>query len=101
MNPRTIFFFNAKVILKNIKYTTNDKILKERENCQFQFPKGLNNLFLRLRKKSTQTILRTNYLHKNKKMSAVTLDVAPERPTERCSPRFRPGDRFWSQRSNN
>ena len=45
------FFFNAKVILKNIKYTTNDKILKERENCQFQFPKGLNNLVLRLRNK--------------------------------------------------
>ena len=33
-------------------------------------------------------------------MSAVPLDVAPERRTERYSPRFRPGDRFWSQVSD-
>ena len=33
-------------------------------------------------------------------MSTVPLDVAPERRTERCSPRFRPGDRFWSQVSD-
>ena len=26
--------------------------------------------------------------------TAVPLDVVPERRTERCSPRFRPGDRF-------
>ena len=39
-------------------------------------------------------------LHKDRKMSAVPLDVAPERRTERCSPRFRPGDRFWSQVSD-
>ena len=45
------FFFNAKLILKNIKYVTNDKSLKERENCQFQFLRGLNNLVLRLRNK--------------------------------------------------
>ena len=45
-------------------------------------------------------ILRTYDLHKNSKMSAVPLDVAPERRTERCSPRFRPGGRFWSQVSD-
>ena len=33
-------------------------------------------------------------------MSAVPLDVAPERRTERCCPRFRPGDRFWNQDSD-
>ena len=33
-------------------------------------------------------------------MSAVPLDVAPERRTEQCSPRFRLGDRFWSQVSD-
>ena len=43
---------------------------------------------------------KTLYLHKKRKMSAVPLDVAPERRTERCSPRFRPGDRFWSQVSD-
>ena len=40
-----------------------------------------------------------NY-HKKRKMSAVPLDVAPERRTKRCSPRFRPGGRFWSQVSD-
>ena len=43
---------------------------------------------------------KTLYLHKKRKMSAVPLDVAPERRTERCSPRSRPGDRFWSQVSD-
>ena len=38
--------------------------------------------------------------HKKKKLSAAPLDVAPERCTERCSPRFRPGGRFWSQVSD-
>jgi len=45
INSRTIF--NAKVILKNTKYATNDKILKERENCQFQFSKGVELLSFR------------------------------------------------------
>ena len=43
---------------------------------------------------------RTLHLHKKSKMNAVPLDVAPERRTERCSPRFRPGDRFWNQVSD-
>ena len=33
-------------------------------------------------------------------IATVPLDVAPERRTERCSPRFRPGGRFWSQVSD-
>ena len=33
-------------------------------------------------------------------MKTVPLDVAPERRTKRCSPRFRPGGRFWSQDSH-
>ena len=33
-------------------------------------------------------------------MSAVPLDVVPERRTKRCTPRFRSGDRFWSQGSD-
>ena len=37
---------------------------------------------------------KTLYLHKEVKIGAVPLNVAPERRTERCSPRFRPGDRF-------
>ena len=28
--------------------------------------------------------------------ATVPLDVVPERRTKRCSPRFRPGGRFWS-----
>ena len=32
--------------------------------------------------------------------ATVLLDVVPERRTERCSPRFRPGGRFWSQVSD-
>ena len=32
--------------------------------------------------------------------ATVPLDVVPERRTERCSPRFRPGGRFWSQISD-
>ena len=44
-------------------------------------------------------VSRTHYLDKKKKMTAVPLDVAPERRTERYSPRFRPGDRFWSHGS--
>ena len=43
---------------------------------------------------------KTLYLHKEIKISAVPLDVAPERRPERCSPRFRPGDRFWNQVSD-
>ena len=39
----------------------------------------------------------TLYLHKKKKMSTATLDAAPERRTEECSPRSRAGDRLWSQ----
>ena len=39
-------------------------------------------------------------LHKDKKLSVVPLDVAPERRTKRCSPRFRPGGRFWNQVSD-
>ena len=40
------------------------------------------------------------YYHKKKKLSAVPLDVSPERCTKRCSPRFRPGGRFWNQVSD-
>ena len=43
---------------------------------------------------------RTLHFHKKSKMNAVPLDVAPERRTERCSPRLRPGDRFWNQVSD-
>ena len=32
--------------------------------------------------------------------ATVPLDLVPERRTERCSPRFRPGGRFWSQVSD-
>ena len=32
--------------------------------------------------------------------ATVPLDMVPERCTERCSPRFRPGGRFWSQVSD-
>ena len=45
-------------------------------------------------------LLRTYHLHKETRMSAVPLDVAPERRTKQCSPRFRPGDRFWNQVSD-
>ena len=38
---------------------------------------------------------RTHHLHKESRMSAVPLDVAPERRTKRCSPRFRPGGRLF------
>ena len=37
---------------------------------------------------------------KNKKVSAVPLDVEPERRTKRCSLRFRPGDRFGGEFRN-
>ena len=43
---------------------------------------------------------KTLYLYEERKISAVPLDAVPERRTERCSPRFRPGDRFWSQVSD-
>ena len=46
----------------------------------------------KLMKKQKQN--KTLHLHKERKMRAVPLDVAPERRTKRCSPRFRPGDRF-------
>ena len=39
---------------------------------------------LRMRKQNTKT--------------TVPLDVVPERRTKRCSPRFRPGGRFWELR---
>ena len=42
----------------------------------------------------------THYLHKKEKMSAVSLEEAPESSTERCPPRSRPGDRFWSPGSD-
>ena len=43
---------------------------------------------------------KTHYLHKKQKMKTVPLDVAPERRTKRCSPRFRPGGRFSNQGSD-
>ena len=43
---------------------------------------------------------KTNHLHKKQKMKTVPLDVAPERRTKRCSPRFRPGGCFWNQGSD-
>ena len=43
---------------------------------------------------------KSSNLHKNNKLRAVPLDVAPERRTKRWSPRFRPGGRFWSQVSD-
>ena len=33
-------------------------------------------------------------------IKAVTLEVAPERRTQQCSPRFRLGGRFWIQVSD-
>ena len=33
-------------------------------------------------------------MRKQNSIRAVPLDAVPERRTERCSPRFRPGDRF-------
>ena len=32
--------------------------------------------------------------------ATVPLDMVPERRTKRCSPRFRPGGRFWNQVSD-
>ena len=43
---------------------------------------------------------KTHHLHKKQKMRTVPLDVAPELRTKRCSPRFRPGGRFWNQGSD-
>ena len=43
---------------------------------------------------------KTHDLHKKQKMKTVPLDMAPERRTKRCSPRFRPGGRFWNQVSD-
>ena len=39
-------------------------------------------------------------MRKQNPKTTVPLDVVPERRTERCSPRFRPGGRFWSQVSD-
>ena len=39
-------------------------------------------------------------MRKPKTKRAVPQDVVPERRTKRCSPRFRPGDRFWNQVSD-
>ena len=54
-------------------------------------------MYLIVRQMKKQKQNKTPHLHKKRKMSAVPLDVAPERRTKRCSPRFRPGDHFWSQ----
>ena len=39
-------------------------------------------------------------MRQQNRKATVPLDVVPERRTERCSPRFRPGGRFWSQVSD-
>ena len=36
-------------------------------------------------------------MRKQSGKTTVPLDAVPERRTERCSPRFRPGDRFWGE----
>ena len=54
---------------------------------------SLGNLFLCKKEQ-------TYYLHNEQKMTTVPLDVAPERRTKRCSPRFQPGGRFWNQGSD-
>lgn len=43
---------------------------------------------------------KANYVHEEKKMSVEPVDTAPEPRTKRCSPRFRPGDRFGGQGSD-
>ena len=40
------------------------------------------------------SVLRKLRMRKRRTNRAVPLDVVPERRTKRCSPRFRPGDRF-------
>ena len=57
--------------------------------------KWLGNLLL-----CTKRAPKTHYLHKRRKMRTVPLDVAPERRTKGCTPRFRPGGRFWNQSSD-
>ena len=37
------------------------------------------------------------HMRKQKNNATVPLDVVPERRTKRCSPRFRPGGRFWGE----
>ena len=44
--------------------------------------------------------LRKARMRKQNTKSAVPLDAVPERRTKRCSPRFRPGGRFWNQGSD-
>ena len=58
--------------------------------------KWLGNLFRKpvlVQKRQPETL----HLHKKQKIRTVPLDVAPERGTKRCSPRFRPGGRFWGE----
>ena len=55
--------------------------------------KWLGNLFLCKKDWEPKTL----HLHNKQKMRTVPLDVAPERRTKRCSPRFRPGGRFWGE----
>ena len=46
------------------------------------------------------SVLRKLRMRRLNTKRAVPLDVVPERRTKRCSPRFRPGGRFWSQVSD-
>ena len=53
-----------------------------------------------MKKQKQKQKKKTLYLHKKRKISALPLEVAPESRAERCSPRFRPGGRFWNKGSD-
>ena len=57
----------------------------------------VNNFFTNMVRTSVLGELR---MRQENTEATVPLDVVPERRTERCSPRFRPGGRFWSQVSD-
>ena len=77
------------------------RFLKKKGNCNFpiilEVGRGIESIGSKKFAHAQERVLRTRYLHKEREMCAVPLDAVLDRRAERCSPRFRPGDRFWNQ----
>ena len=99
LNGRNNFSIQKRLLKHQIRVKWQD-FKNGRKLSFFNFFEAVERLSSRKIIPARKRVPLTHYLLKKKKMSAVPLEEAPEGSTERCPPRSRPGDRFWSQGSD-
>ena len=91
--------FKTAIILSNVQVH-----VKQTSSSKYHFKQDLVFSLPYAEISSTNVVstslLRKLRMRKEESKRAVPLDVVPERRTKRCSPRFRPGGRFWNQVSD-